>query len=387
MKRALDLVRRCEAHPSRARAEAEAFGGQAGPFPLMEGDTACFFFLDRTLLPESVALVHWVFGLESRQPFRRVPGTDAWILSIELPHGARIEYKLELTFRDGSRTWVADPRNPHRAFDPFGSNSVCRMTGYQDPPWVLPEPGAREGALENFTIASAAFGDNRTVTVYTPAEYKRHKKYPLLVCHDGDDYLKYSALKTVLDNLIHRKEVRPLVVAMTSGHRRNEEYAANPTQARFVAEELLPAVTARYGVSDKLDDRGIMGASFGGVTSLFTAWSYPGIFGRLLLQSGSFAFTDIGRHDRGPLWDPVVAFVNQLRAEPSRLVSRRIYMSCGQFESLIYYTRSLAPLLRAAGHDLRFVESRDGHNWIGWRDRLREGLTTLFPGHLWMVYD
>ncbi len=36
---------------------------------------------------------------------------------------------------------------------------------------------------------------------------------------------------------------------------------------------------------------------------------------------------------------------------------------------------------------VRYSESRDGHNWENWRDRLREGLSTLFPGPLWMVYE
>ena len=106
----------------------------------------------------------------------------------------------------------------------------------------------------------------------------------------------------------------------------------------------------------------------------------------MLLQSGSFAFTDIGEHGRGELWDPVVAFINELREDPSS-IKGKMFISCGTFESLIYYNRSLAPIFRANGVALRYVESQDGHNWINWRDRLREGLTWLFPGHLWMYYE
>jgi enterochelin esterase family protein len=62
-------------------------------------------------------------------------------------------------------------------------------------------------------------------------------------------------------------------------------------------------------------------------------------------------------------------------------------MSCGTFESLIYYNRSLIPLLRRAGLTVRFQESHDGHNWIAWRDHLRSGLTWTFPGRLWMYYE
>ena len=102
--------------------------------------------------------------------------------------------------------------------------------------------------------------------------------------------------------------------------------------------------------------------------------------------SGSFAFTDIGDHQRGPAWDPVVSFVNGFRGS-ARHLHAQVFMSCGTFESLIYYNRSLVPLLAKRCDGLRFTEAPDGHNWINWRDRLREGLTYLFPGPLWMYYE
>jgi enterochelin esterase family protein len=132
--------------------------------------------------------------------------------------------------------------------------------------------------------------------------------------------------------------------------------------------------------------RALMGASFGAVAALSTAWTYPDVFGRLLLQSGSFAFTDIGTNRRGPAFEPVVEFVNRFREEPGR-PAEKMFVSCGMYESLIYENRSLVPLLQSTGMDVRYVEARDGHNWENWRDRLREGLSWLFPGPLWMVYE
>ena len=123
------------------------------------------------------------------------------------------------------------------------------------------------------------------------------------------------------------------------------------------------------------------------MASLTVALRRPGFYGRLLLQSGSFAFTDIGAHNhRGPLFDPIVALMNHYRANPIAM-SERVFMSCGMYESLIYENRSLQPLLSATGMDVRFVEARDGHNWENWRDRLREGLSWLYPGPLLFVYE
>ena len=100
----------------------------------------------------------------------------------------------------------------------------------------------------------------------------------------------------------------------------------------------------------------------------------------------TFAFSDIGEHGRGPAFDPVAEFVNAFREQPGRPADRA-FVSCGRHESLIYENRSILPVLQKTKMDLRYVEAPDGHNWENWRDRMREGLSWLFPGPLWMVYE
>ena len=178
-----------------------------------------------------------------------------------------------------------------------------------------------------------------------------------------------------------------MIVAFTDSHDRLREYAAHEAHARFLTHELAPKLTERFPLIDRPQARCLMGASFGAVASFHAALMAPGFWGRLLLQSGSFAFTDIGRRNRrGPLFDPIVTFMNAYREKPVA-VSERVFMSCGVYESLIYENRSLQPLLSATGMDVRFVEARDGHNWENWRDRLREGLSWLYPGPLLFVYE
>jgi enterochelin esterase family protein len=207
------------------------------------------------------------------------------------------------------------------------------------------------------------------------------------VVHDGGDYLNYAGMKAVLDNLIHRLEIPDMVVLFSDSPDRLREYANDERHAAFVTEELVPEVARRVPLLEQPQARALMGASFGAVAAFSTAARYPGFWGRLLLQSGSFAFTDIGRHNRrGPLFDRIVEFVNQYRSAPAA-VTERIFMSCGVYESLIYENRSMVPLLTSTGMQLRFVEARDGHNWENWRDRLREGLSWLFPGPLMFIYE
>lgn len=355
----------------------------AHTFPIVEGPRVTFVFRGEI---QAVFLQHFIFGLESTRPFERIAETDLWFIEVEIPPESRVEYKLLLEHGDGGRELIRDPLNPHIAHDPFGANSVCSGAGYVRPEWTLEDPDARPGTLEHRRIQSEAFGNRREVTVYLPARYRKTRRYPLLVVHDGPDYLLFSSLKTVLDNLIHRLEIPPMIVALTDSGDRLNEYADDPRHSRYIAEELVPAMEQRYPLVGRADARALMGASFGGVASLSTAWRYQGEFSRLLLQSGSFAFTDIGTSSRGPVFEPVVRFMNEFREAPGR-PAERLFVSCGTYESLIYENRSLIPRLQQAGMTVRFVEARDGHNWENWRDRLREGLSWLFPGPLWMVYE
>ena len=350
--------------------------------PLVEGNSVTFVYRGAA---DAINLRHWIFGLPSSQPFARVDGTELWHLTIDLPERSRVEYKIErVTGED--RQWLMDPLNPRVAQDPYGANSVCYGRGYETPPWVFPDTEARPGRLERVLIPSEAFNERRAVQIYLPARFRSQRRYPLLIVHDGHDYLRFADFQTVLDNLIHHLEIAPMIVALTSSPERLREYAADPRQAVFLADELVPTLAKRYPLIDRPDARAVMGASFGGVAALSAAWQRPGFYGGLLLQSGSFAFSDIGQHGRGPAFDPVARFVNAFREDPGH-PCEKVFVSCGIYESLIYENRSLVPVLQAAQMELRYVEARDGHNWDNWRDHLREGLSWLFPGPLWMVYE
>ncbi|MCC6872699.1 MAG: DUF3327 domain-containing protein [Sandaracinaceae bacterium] len=372
-----ELVR---SKPDNAKVDSWMSGRRV---PIVEGPSATFVWRGEA---EGVRLRHFIYGLESAQPLNRLEGTDLWYLTVEIPPRSRVEYKLEVQ-RGGHAQWIEDPLNPNRARDPCGANSVLQGEGYEVPEWTRKDPLARPGTMEPLTIESKAVGGTRTGYIYLPARFRRSRRYPLLVVHDGSDYLRYSGMRTVLDNLIHRLEIPDLIAALVDSPDRLREYANDETHARFLTEELVPYLQDNLPLQDTPQGRCLMGASFGGVAALSTAWRYPGFWGRLLLQSGSFAFTDIGkRNRRGPVFDRVVEFMNTYRGEPLA-VSERVFVSCGVYESLIYENRSLVPLLDSTGMQVRFVEARDGHNWENWRDRLREGLSWLMPGPLMMIYE
>ena len=375
-------IHRLIEHGSPSPEAIDEFLGQHESFPIVEGPSTTFIYRGQA---DQVLLQHFIYGLPTSQPFSRAESSDLWFLVLELPEGSRLQYKINVIHGD-DHNWILDPLNPERALDPYGANSVCYTGGLTRPDWTYPDPETRPGEIRKFTMYSDAFQEHRTASIYLPARFRETRSYPLLVVHDGDDYVRFSSLTTVLDNLIHRLEIPPMIVALTNARERLIEYPDHPAHARWITDELVPELEEHFPLIREPASRGLMGASFGGVATLSCAWRKQGFFGRLLLQSGSFAFTDIGHHHRGPTFDPVVKFVNAFRDDPGR-PSDRVFVSCGMYESLIYENRSLVPLLQQTGMKVLYEESRDGHNWENWRDRLRRALSWLFPGPLWMVYE
>jgi enterochelin esterase-like enzyme len=351
--------------------------------PIVEGTRVTFVYRGEA---EEVFLIHRIFGLPDHLPLRRLHGTDLWYVVLELPEGSRVEYQLEVA-RDGRREQINDPLNPRLAHSPVGSSSVCYAAGHEIPDWTQPDPEARPGTLADMVVPSRALRRDCRVTLYLPARFRRTARYPLLIVHDGGDYLQYAAAKTVLDNLIHRLDVAEIIAAFVYPGDRLAEYANSAAHARYLTAELLPRLETELPLAGRASGRCLMGASFGAVASLSAAYRYPAVYGSLLLQSGSFAFTDIGSdHGGGPPFEPVVRFVNRYRSAPRR-VADRVFVSCGVYEPLIVQNRSMVPVFEAAGMTVRYVEARDGHSWENWRDRLREGLSWIFPGPQKFVYE
>jgi enterochelin esterase-like enzyme len=331
--------------------------------PLVDGPTCTFLWRGEA---DWVAVEHRMLGVPIPLPLRRLKGTDLWYASVELPPGARVQYRL-LVRRGGHTESMNDPLNPRVVGDPVGSQSVLEADGYITPDWTVPDPEAH-------------------VTMYLPARRRRDRRMPLLVVHDGGDFLRFSSMATVLDNLMHRRLVDDCVVAFTHPGDRLREYGASAAHSRFLTRELVPQIEGSLQLRGDPRGRVLMGASFGGVASLAAAVRAPGFYGALLLESPSLRFTEAAAPATfGDVFEPVVRFVNAVRASPKK-VTERIFLTFGAFEPLAVPDRAMAGVLERMCDELRLVEALDGHNWINWRDRLLGGLGWLFPGDARLIY-
>jgi enterochelin esterase-like enzyme len=305
-----------------------------------------------------LAAVRLAHQLRERLPHELARNGRAWELTAAAPDVARFEYQLELIDRNGRSEWILDPENPKRASGPWGDKSVWEEPGYEPPPWVDEEPVDEP---ESVTIAS------RILKAELPALIWAHpdatERSPLLVAHDGPEYVEHSALLRYLGQL------PPLRAVLIGPVDRNEIYSASARYSRALAEEILPQLpTAPSRIG--------LGASLGALSLFHTHRRHPESFDALFLQSGSFFRRAESYEKRFPRYERIARFVGGVhRNRPERTIP--IVLACGTFEENLAANRALEESLRARGYDARLHEFRDGHNWVAWRDSLHPHLLRL----------
>ena len=354
--------------------------------PIIEGERATFLFRGEA---DEVSVRHRVVGLPD--PLDAAPHRGDRPVGHE--HRAARGVARGVPARDPRRgehhERFNDPLNPRVAHSPMGSSSVCAAVGYRVPEWVHHDPEARPGELRRGRHAQQGPAPRPARARSTcPPGSTAAMRYPLLVVHDGTDYLGFAAMKTVLDNLIHRLDIAPMVVAFVPPRDRLKEYPNHAPHARFIARELVPRLGGGVPAASTLP-RGA--ASWAAASAASPRCRRPcatrACSARCCCSRRRWSSpTSAIEHGGGPDFDPVVKFVNRYRARPTRPVDR-IFMSCGIYEPLITPNRSMVPVFRGTGMTVNYTESRDGHNWENWRDRLREGLSWVFPGPQKFVYE
>ena len=116
---------------------------EAHDFPIREGPHTTFVYRGEAT---SVLLGHWLFGTSAAREMERVPRSDLWFLTLDLPAESRVEYRFQRV-RGADAEWILDPLNASTVRDPFGVWSVCHGEGYQRPEWTEEDPQVGRGEL------------------------------------------------------------------------------------------------------------------------------------------------------------------------------------------------------------------------------------------------
>jgi enterochelin esterase-like enzyme len=215
---------------------------------------------------------------------------------------------------------------------------------------------------DDIRVSSAALGYDLQYRVYVPEGYDSLDDLPVLYLTDGQNYLSRGYLPRVLDKMISKGKIEPVVAVFVDArdpdnlknNRRNSQFFCNKTYLEFYVNELIPEIEKNYHVVASREGRTILGLSFGGLNAA--------CFGLL----GYETFSGIGM--QSPANHAVPNLLNAYEQMP--LLPLKIFLSTGKLDDNTRANRDFHKVLREKGYEMEYIEVSAGHDWDNWRPLL-----------------
>lgn len=330
-------------------------------FPIIERDTVVHYIYNGPA--NKVTVPGDVNGWKPEaMPMTHIRGTSLWYLTQDYPADARLEYKYLVD----DTNWILDPSNPDQAIEGFGPNSELRMPEYVPPPEMEYYPDIAHGTVADTMWYSTNLSNKRKIEVYLPPGYATTSdSFPVVYFQDGSEAVSLEKAGNIIDYLISKKSIRPVIAVFVPPVNRTAEYAGDQVTPfmNFFVDELVNFVDTHYRTVKNPMGRAVIGASFGGNISLWLAAKHKEIFGNIAAQSSYV--------------DPQLA---QIFLEGPKL-NLKIHLDLGTYDmpELIPMVRNLHSILQARGYAFEFGEYHEGHSWGNWRARTKNALEFFFP--------
>lgn len=349
-------------------AAIERYIAAHGGTPIVEHQSKAIFLVqDRGgMTPRVVGdFNNWAAAANGLDPSVGVPtrieGTDWSYLEASVYTNARAEYVLLFDTEA-----APDPKNPRTVNAFAGPRSELRMPQWIPQPEVDDTTEVPGGTVVGEAIPSKALGSPRRVWFYTPPGYETSQAwYPVLYVLDGGNYVERMRTPTILDRLIARKAVPPVIAVFVEPGERQEEYSRNARWRAFMATELVPLVDKRFRTFPAPEKRIVLGSSLSAYGAVDLAVEYPAVFGLCAALAP-------------PAQTPTV-ITNQAKGQQA-IRAVRFFVLAGTYDSMAMGGRKLRTALDIGTGAVTYVEVPEGHSTETFRGHLDDALKALLPG-------
>jgi len=235
-------------------------------------------------------------------------------------------------------------------------------------------------------------GGQRRLSVYTPPGYEQSKEnYPVLylmhgVGGDEEAWLELGRAAEIMDNLIARKEARPMVVVMTNGHASHAAVPGKspvPYMPQFGGPDVfngkfeegfgdvMKFVETNYRIKREKSSRALAGLSMGGFHTLYISANYTDTFDYMGLFSAATIEPKNGDVQ-------LYANLDDKLALQKKNGYKLYWMGMGKTDFLYAPFQDFRKKLDTLDFKYTYRESEGGHTWVNWRMYLTEFVPLLF---------
>jgi enterochelin esterase-like enzyme len=278
----------------------------------------------------------------------------------------------------------------------------AKFGGKMDVPAFTPlsyqQPGVPSGTLsDKITHISKVYAGMRSeYWIYVPAQYKPETPAAVMIFQDGGWYTDRNGNNpalNVLDNLIAQKKI-PVMICIFINPGDISDSPGSPTYnfvkaysdkwkrtlkdsmrstlydtvsdryPRFLRDEILAEVGAKYNLRKDAYSRAITGLSSGGICAFNAAWQVPDQFSRVISWIGSFSAIQWKEDSANP--DGGQDYPDKILREPKRNI--RVWLQDGSDDLDLRYGNwplanlRMANALKAQGYDFHFSYGKGTHN-------------------------
>ncbi len=226
------------------------------------------------------------------------------------------------------------------------------------------------GKLEMISYDSKSVGTTRHMLVYTPPDYSKDKKYPVLyllhgIGGDENEWKRGGKPNVILDNLLANGKVEPMIVVMPNGRAQKDDrargnvMASAPAFAAFekdLLKDVIPTIEAKYSVQADREHRALAGLSMGGGQSLNFGLAHLDTFAWV----GAFSAAPNTKKPADLVPDPAAA----------REKLKLLWIGVGNKDNLMRISRGVHDYLKEK--DVPHVYRVDGnaHDFTEWKNNL-----------------
>ena len=313
--------------------------------------------------PGAAALVGDFTDWRKKPP---LPVKEGRPITLSLPRGAWVEY----AWLDAAGEAFADPDNGQKSLNPWWPYPRAVQVGAYERHalWQRPD-AAQRGTAHRLTWEGTVFPGTRRAVVYTPHGHDPAQATPVYYVQDGVAFYRTGKLGEVMDRAVESGQAAGAVLVFVEPGDRSHEYYLNDRYLEFLREEVFPRVEGELAT---VGERGLWGASLGGLISLHLGSRHPELFTRVVSHSGAFIARPGAAEANGTVNTTTAGewLRDRLEVEPPRHL--RVSLDTGVLEWLTAPNRRMAAALADAGIEHQYREYASGHNWVTWREALPE---------------
>jgi predicted alpha/beta superfamily hydrolase len=161
--------------------------------------------------------------------------------------------------------------------------------------------------VSTFLLNAPQLDSVKKIWVYLPKTYHNNdENFPVLYLHDAQNLFDKStsyAEEWQVDETLDSLELNLVVIGIEHGNEKrideltpfpHEKYKGGKADEylKFITETLMPEINERYRVNNKCSQTFIGGSSLGGLVSYYAILKYPKLFGKAMVFSPSFWYSD-----------------------------------------------------------------------------------------------